>query len=883
MGLELGATAAEEYIAAGEAYAAGSAAAGSAAEGAAASSSTASTSASSTVGSYLLNLGANLALGKLLGGLLGGRPTGQTAQGALINSMSNVDPIPPLYGRRRIGGTRILAWVGGFNPANNLLMVVIVWGEGPISAVSEIYLDGVALSGGFFQQYANATHYLGTDGQLADQGLVANIGDAAAWNQGCTLSGIAYSVVNMSYIRDKFPGGMPTVTADVDGRVLYDPRTGLTAFSRNPALAIRDYLTNTRYGRGIAASMIDDTSFGLAADHCDETVSIPAGGTQARYTCDGPVNTDEKPLDNLSNLLTSCRGYLFFSGGVYKLKCEKADTPVSFTLNEDNILGAWSISGASKRTKFNRVRARFYDAASFFQATILVQESAAYRTQDNGLVLETNLELPFTTDAYRAQQLAQIAMKRSRFSLQVGLTATIAATALEVGDVVPLTHTTPGWVSKLFRVAEIELLGTDEVRLSLVEYDASAYNLDTLTAIGTAATMRLPDPLTVAAPGAPTVVETLYQTSGSAGVKSKATVSWVASADQFVISGGAYQVEYQVQGASSWSLASLLQSTITSVVIEDLAAGLYNFRVRAFNSLGVSALSATTLKEMLGLTAPPSNVSNFAVQSYNGSAKFTWSKLSPNGLDLAVLQNGRVFVRWSPKTGGASWDFGSLINPDGYPGDGSQPAVGPLMTGTYMAKAWNGKTFSTTEATFVVTEALITGLTTITTVTEAPTFSGTKTNVAGVDSGIQLDSTTLIDSMLTNIDTWSAIDSLGGVQGSGSYAFASKLDLGSKQACRLISTIDSVAFATDDMIDSRTDLIDSWGLVDGVVIEDAEVQLWVRHTDDDPNGAPAWSSFEPLGHAGDYNFRGFDFRLDFATGQATHNRSVTTLSVAAKH
>jgi hypothetical protein len=41
------------------------------------------------------------------------------------------------------------------------------------------------------------------------------------------------------------------ITADIDGRTLYDPRTGLTAFSRNPALAIRDYLTNTRYGRGV--------------------------------------------------------------------------------------------------------------------------------------------------------------------------------------------------------------------------------------------------------------------------------------------------------------------------------------------------------------------------------------------------------------------------------------------------------------------------------------------------------------------------------------------------------------------------------------------------------------------------------------------------------
>jgi len=61
------------------------------------------------------------------------------------------------------------------------------------------------------------------------------------------------------------------------------------------------------------------------------------------------------------------------------------------------------------------------------------------------------------------------------------------------------------------------------------------------------------------------------------------------------------------------------------------------------------------------------------------------------------------------------------------------------------------------------------------------------------------------------------------------------------------------------------------------------VQLMVRATNDDPNGTPTWGPWHALGQVGDYNARGFDFRLDFATGNATHNRRVKTLSVAAKH
>lgn len=882
MGFELGAASAEEFVAAGADYAAGAEVAGTAGGAAAASSAATDTAVDysaqlEAAGSYIAKTAGQLLLGQLLGGLLRQKSVGGTPQSALVNSSSNIDPIPVLYGRRRIGGTRILTWVGGFNPANSILNVVMVWGEGQISAVTDVYLDGVSVGAGNFGALASVIHYFGADNQAADPQLIADVQNSAAWNGNCTLSGIAYSIVRLVYDRNTYPGGMPLITADVNGKLLYDPRTTITGFSSNPALAIRDYLTNGRYGRGVDPSMIDDQSFIDAANHCDESVSTPAG-TQARYTCDGPVNVDSKPIDNLRALLSSCRGYLYYSGGKYKLKCEKADTPVSFTLNEDNILGAWSITGASKRTRFNRVRARFYDAAGYYQPSIFTQESPTYRTQDNGLVLETSLELPYTVNAYTAQQLAQIAMKRSRFGLQVSLTATVAATQLEIGDVVPVTHSTPGWVSKLFRVAQVELLNSDEVSLTLIEYDATAYNLDTLTAINPAATMNLPDPLTVAAPGAPAIVESLYQTSGSAGVKSRASISWMSSDDVFVANGGSYQVEYQLQGSAGWKIAALVQSTLTLVDVFDLAPGIYNFRVRAINTIGASATSPTTMKELVGLTAPPSDLQNFAVAGYSGQARFTWSKLSSNS-DLDVLIGGRVLIRWSPLTGGASWDHGSLVNPDGYPGD-TAIAFGPLMTGTYMAKAMDSSgNVSVNAASFVATEALVTGFTTIATVTESPTFTGARSNIAAVDGGIQLDGITLIDSMLTLMDSWGSIDSLGGVQGTGSYTFANTLDVGSKTPVRLFATFGSVAFDTDDLIDSRTNNIDDWGLIDGAVIEDVEVQLMVRTSDDNVS----YSAYQALGFVADFNFRYFQFRMDFASGNATHNRIVTSLSVAAKH
>ena len=59
------------------------------------------------------------------------------------------------------------------------------------------------------------------------------------------------------------------------GKKVFDPRTGLTSFSSNPALCIRDYLLSD-YGLGAALDEIDEASFIAAANLCDEPVQAAA-------------------------------------------------------------------------------------------------------------------------------------------------------------------------------------------------------------------------------------------------------------------------------------------------------------------------------------------------------------------------------------------------------------------------------------------------------------------------------------------------------------------------------------------------------------------------------------------------------------------------------
>lgn len=806
-----------------------------------------------------------------------------TPQSALVNATTNYGAVNPVYGSRRIGGIRVLTEITG--PNKEYLNLVIVWGAGPWNAISQVYLDDVAYTDSSFSGLVTCENYTGTDTQAASAALIAELG--GKWTSAHQLRGVAYTYLRLKWDQTAFPRGLPVVTADVQGNLVYDPRDATTKFSNTPWLCIRDYLTSTRYGCKAPSAMIDDTTFIAEANYADAAVSIPTASgttTQARYACDGVVNIDQSRFENLRAMLSSCRGFLVFSGGVYKAKSDKATTAETFTLTEDNIVGAWRFSLPQKRTRFNRVRANFVDSANLYQPNVAVQDSAAYRVIDGNALLEASVDLPFTTDTYRASQVAMQVLKQSRLGISCSLTATIAALRLEVGDVVPLTHSAPGWISKLFRVMGIQLLANDEVSLSLAEYDVAVYTLDSLTFVASAPATNLPNPRTVAAPGIVSVTETLHVNSDSSGVTSLATVTIGASADQYVQSGGRYQLQSKLSTDSTW--LDVYVGLDTTAPIDNLAIGRYDFRVRAINSAGaVSAWSGTFSADMNGRLVPPSDPTGFVVQAYAGQARFTWNKPAL-ATDIDVLTTGRALIRWNPATSAVTWEMGVLLNDEGYPAAVCR-ADGPLNTGTYMLKfrdpPESGGKYSDTEAVFVVTEALFTALTGIATVTESPSFTGAKTSVAVVDSSaLQLANSINWDSIPGNMDSWAYVDAMGGLSTTGTYVFANTLDCVTVATTKLYANIVSNAFDANDMWDERTGLMDDWGTVDGDGIEDAEIFLECRITTDDPAGAPTWGPWHDMGLVSDYYLRAAQFRVQFSTGSPTHNRRVTTLAVTSK-
>lgn len=116
--------------------------------------------------------------------------------------------------------------------------------------------------------------HLGTPDDPADASLLAEVPDK--WKPSAVLRGFTYTVIRLDLRQAEFQNGMPEINVLMKGKKLYDPRTGTTAWSDNPALVIYDYLTSPMCG--VDAEDIPLSNIITAANVCDQPmVPCPNG------------------------------------------------------------------------------------------------------------------------------------------------------------------------------------------------------------------------------------------------------------------------------------------------------------------------------------------------------------------------------------------------------------------------------------------------------------------------------------------------------------------------------------------------------------------------------------------------------------------------------
>ena len=306
--------------------------------------------------------------------------------------------------------------------------------------------------------------------------------------------------------------------------------------------------------------------------------------------------------------------------------------------------------------------------------------------------------------------------------------------------------------------------------------------------------------------------------------------------------------------------------------------GSYEIRVFSYNALGKpSTTPSTTTFTTVGKTALPDDPSGLTLEPV--SDQFVRLRFNPS-TSVDVIHGGTISVRHTPSVDPAVATFqnSTEIIPK-LAGNITETLV-PALTGTYSIKFIDDTgNRSDNAARIIVTapdpqpnQVILTERED----TDSPPFQGEKVNTFydATFDGLLLDGTLLIDDITQNIDDLSNIDFAGPINSSGTYEFQNKVDMGAIFNLMLKRRFVTSGLLVNDLIDSRTALIDTWTEFDGTQADDVNAKLLVATTDIDP----ATSVSATYGQSGttititktDHGYSVGDFVvIDFTAGSAT--------------
>jgi hypothetical protein len=786
------------------------------------------------------------------------------ASGYSVTTTSSVADHQIIYGKTKVAGVRVFDGTTGDN--NRYLHRVLAFAGHEIESFEEIYLNdelvtidgsGNVTSPDRYDGYVRINTHLGSDDQLADSDLVSEV---TSWTNKHRLRGIAYLYIRYDFNQDVFPNGVPEVTAVIKGKKVYDPRTETTAWSDNPALCIRDYLLNTRYGLGETSDNIDDTLFTTAANVCDYYDYPTLTGDQ-RYTTNGSFTTGSNPYDLLQNLLSSMGGLLWYAQGKWRTKPAYWTAPsVAFT--EDDLRSSISVTTRhSRRDNFNTVNGVWKGEESNWQLTDFPPVSNDdFVAADNGQETVTDLNLAFTSDVGMARRIANVYLERNRQQLTVQASFGMRAFQVQVGDNIKLTNNRFGWAEKEFEVVSwtFGLVDNSDLQVQMILREISEGVFDDISdgAIYEKDNTTLPSPFIVTPIGID--VEAVAQVANQK-VSNIALVTITALSDVFI---SKIEVEYKKTSDSNWKSIGVGPIGVFEAV--DLEVGNFDFRARATNTFGVKGDWVSLLdQEINAFIGDPSDVDELNFEVSGGTLFLTWPAIPDADLSHYVIKHNSA-------TSGAVWGNSTTII-EKIPRPATQAAL-PARSGTYLIKAYDKEdNFSEGTTTVVVLPSDLPQLGTTDTVTEDPTFAGTKTNTVVVSSSLEIDDTSAASP-------------------SGVYEFASYIDTGSSRNAR-ITGYNTLERRYDngtllwDIIpqnwDTWPDTWDTW-TNENANFGDVGVVIEVATTDDDPAGTPTWSSWV-LANGGYVVGRAFKFRANLTSTNSYYTPAVLTLSADVEY
>jgi hypothetical protein len=802
----------------------------------------------------------------------------QKGYGTNVNAVAPASDHAIIYGQQRVGG--VIFYRSITNDQQYLHTLIALAGH-ECEEIGTVYADNLALTldgdgfvtndefqikdadGNVVNSALRINKHLGGQSQAADADLVA---EDSAWTASHQARGVAYIYIRAEFSRDVFPQGLPTFSAIVKGKKVYDPRTATTAWSSNAALCLRDYLTSD-YGLGVSGTEINNTVFSTAANTCDEIVAVRPDGplqgfAQNRYTVNGSFVTSLPPDDIITDLVASMAGIIYYSQGQWGVKAGEFTSSV-LTLDEDDLRSNLQVNTRhSRRDNFNTVSGMFSGPATDYQPTDFPQiTSSTFVSVDGGETIVQDIPLPFTNTSAMAQRIAKIALYRNREQLTLSGTFGIRALQLQIGDVVSLTNTRLGFSEKTFEVADWRFgYGTDqtlEVSLTLREISSAVFDWDAEEDDFETNATTLPSATDVPTVGLGVDFDLRIVNQAAIGV----LIIEVTANEPYAV-----EFEAQYKRTSSSNYVSVGKQKNGLFEVNGLGDDNYDVRARAFNAFGVAGpWTSTEGQQLSAFATPPDDVQNFTGNVTGNALNLSWTPVT--NLDLSHYK-----IRYSSLTSGASYQNAvDIVDKLARP---ANVAVVPAKTGTYFIKAIDkigGSSANPASFVVLVDPNNVENFNAIQTISEHPVFAGSRTNVVVLEDSegdyLALDTVDQFDDGAGDFD-----DALG--------LFDNSVDLGEVYTSRIYPTfkVDYLDYVND--FDSATGLFDDrLGDFDGdpAQFDVTSASFELRHTNDDPAGTPTWTDWQPFIVA-DITARAIEFRNQLTCSNGAASPAIRELS-----
>jgi len=721
-------------------------------------------------------------------------------------------------------------------------------------------------------------------------------------------------------------------TGSVSYSGIWNGSFGSAKWCSDPAWCLYDLMTDTRYGASIPESSLDKWDFYSCSKYANEGVPDGKGGNEPRFSIHLLINARDEVFNVIQELTSIFRGMAFYGAGSLVMKQDKpADS--QYLLGPANVVnGIFEYSGTSQKSRHTTATVAYQDydllgEVKFeyvedqegisnygvinkdIKAVGCYSQGQAQRMGKWLLLSEQNLTetVTFSVDISAGiilrpgmvvniadpvkggkRRMGRVSSGSSTTQIKidsnvdlsdVDLPATISVmmptgvpemkginmisgTTINCQTLSQVPQNAAVWMiqtsdlmSQQFRILSVSEGDGGIYSVSALKYNSSIYDAvdegDDITQRDISNISVLPEPVTNV-----TGQEHLYQDGQN--VKTAFDLAWSASSQSVT----EFRIGYRLNN-DNWIR---LTTTSPSLKIKDLRVGTLQTEIRAYNYLGYGSPFASNTFTLLGKTAPPSDISNLTFEDISpNSGRLRWDVTT----DLDVKVGGKVHIRHSSLTDGTGNWNNSVDLIDSIAGTSTEVVI-PKLTGETLVKFADSSGNFSTNATSIIIQTAAQKADTLLVKNQredqiSPTpFTGSKTNTE-YDSGL---------------DALQLTSSGGDINSSGSYQFASTLDLEGVFALDLQRYFVSRGVRPSDLMDVWPD-IDARSDWDGAVIDDVNASLSVRTTNDNPSGSPTWGSWVSLKN-GTFSGRAFQFKTDMTSNDTTENILVDQLGYEAR-